>query len=35
VVTGLPYIVVYTVNPDDDEVAVVGVFHSAQNRDRN
>jgi plasmid stabilization system protein ParE len=32
VVTGLPYIVVYKVNADDDEVAVVAVFNGAQDR---
>jgi len=32
VVTGLPYIVVYTVNADDGEVAVIAVFHGAQDR---
>lgn len=32
VVPGLPYIVVYQVDADDDEVIVVGVFHAAQDR---
>jgi addiction module RelE/StbE family toxin len=32
VVPGLPYIVVYTINFDNDEVAVLAVFHGAQNR---
>ncbi|MGZ8155407.1 MAG: type II toxin-antitoxin system RelE/ParE family toxin [Burkholderiales bacterium] len=32
VVPGLPYIVVYQVNADDDEVIVIGVFHGAQDR---
>jgi toxin ParE1/3/4 len=32
VVSGLPYIVVYTVDRDADEVAIVAVFHAVQNR---
>jgi plasmid stabilization system protein ParE len=32
VVTGLPYIVVYKVNTDDDVVDVVAIFHGAQDR---
>lgn len=32
VVPGLPYIVVYQVNADDDAVIVIGVFHGAQGR---
>ena len=32
VVTGLPYIVVYQINMDDDVVDVVAVFHGAQDR---
>jgi toxin ParE1/3/4 len=32
VVPGLPYIVVYTVNADDNEITVVAVFHGAQDR---
>lgn len=32
VVPGLPYIVVYQANADDDEVIVIGVFHGAQDR---
>jgi toxin ParE1/3/4 len=32
VVGGLPYIIVYTVDRDAEEVAIVAVFHSAQNR---
>ena len=32
VVGGLPYIIVYTVDRDAEEVAVIAVFHSAQNR---
>ena len=34
VVSGLPYIVVYTVNTNDDEVTVIAVFHGAQDRKR-
>ena len=33
VVTGLPYIVVYRVNVDDDVVDVIAVVHGAQDRD--
>jgi plasmid stabilization system protein ParE len=32
VVPGLPYIVVYTVSGDADEVAVLAIFHGAQDR---
>jgi addiction module RelE/StbE family toxin len=32
VVPGLPYIIVYTINTNDDEVTVVAVFHGAQDR---
>ena len=32
VVPGLPYIVVYQVNADDDVVIVIGVFHGARDR---
>ena len=32
-VPGLPYIVVYTVNTEDDVVDVVAVFHGAQDRE--
>ena len=32
VVPGLPYIVVYQVNADDDVVIVIGFFHGAQDR---
>jgi len=31
-VSGLPYIVVYKINTDDDEVDVVAIFHGAQDR---
>jgi toxin ParE1/3/4 len=32
VVPSLPYIIVYTINTNDDEVTVVAVFHGAQDR---
>jgi len=32
VVGGLPYIIVYTVDRDAEEITVVAVFHAAQNR---
>ena len=32
VVPGLPYIVVYQVNADDDVLIVIGIFHGAQAR---
>ena len=32
VVGGLPYIIVYTVDRDADEVAIIAVFHTSQNR---
>jgi addiction module RelE/StbE family toxin len=32
VVPGLPYIVVYQVNAEDEVVIVIGVFHGAQDR---
>ena len=32
VVSALPYIIVYTINTNDDEVTVVAVFHGAQDR---
>jgi plasmid stabilization system protein ParE len=31
VVPGLPYILVYTINANDDEVTIVGVFHGARS----
>lgn len=34
VVTGLPYIVVYEVDSDNDEVKITAVFHGAQHRDQ-
>jgi hypothetical protein len=33
VVTGLPYIVVYEVDSDHDELKVAAVFHGARQRD--
>ena len=32
-VTGLPYIIVYDLNPDASEVIILGVFHGAQDRE--
>ena len=32
VVGGLPYIIVYTVDRESDEVTIIAVFHAAQNR---
>jgi plasmid stabilization system protein ParE len=32
VVSALPYIIVYTINTNDEEVTVVAVFHGAQDR---
>jgi plasmid stabilization system protein ParE len=32
VVTGLPYIVVYEVDSDHDELKITAVFHGAQHR---
>ncbi len=32
VMSGLPYIVVYTADPDADELTVIAVFHGARNR---
>lgn len=34
VVAGLPYIIVYQINSDDDLIDVVAVVHGAQDRDR-
>jgi addiction module RelE/StbE family toxin len=33
VVPGLPYVVVYRINEDDDVIDIVSVFHGAQDRD--
>jgi len=32
IVSGLPYIVVYTVDEAQDELAVIAIFHGAQDR---
>lgn len=32
-VPGFPYVIVYEVDPDNDEVKTLGVFHGAQKRD--
>jgi toxin ParE1/3/4 len=34
VVVGLPYVIVYEVDEAADEVAIIAVFHGAQDRDR-
>jgi toxin ParE1/3/4 len=34
VVVGLPYVIVYEVDQAADEVAIIAVFHGAQDRDR-
>ena len=34
VVRGLPYIIVYSVDPDEDVLTVMDIFHAAQNRPR-
>lgn len=33
VVHGLPYVIVYEVDPKNEEIVVLGVFHGAQRRD--
>ena len=33
VVVGLPYIIVYEIDEKADEVAIIAVFHGAQDRD--
>jgi len=33
VVVGLPYIIVYEIDEVAGEVAIIGVFHGAQDRD--
>ena len=33
IVVGLPYIVVYEIDDNADEVAIIAVFHGAQERD--
>jgi toxin ParE1/3/4 len=35
VVVGLPYIIVYEVDEAADEVAIIAVFHGAQDRERD
>ena len=32
VVTGLPYIVVYRLDSDHDEVQIIAIFHGVQDR---
>ncbi len=34
VVRGLPYIIVYQIGADPDEVLILGVFHAAQDREQ-
>ena len=31
-VRGLPYVIVYNVSSDEDELQILGIFHAAQNR---
>ena len=33
VVAGSPYIILYEIDEDTDEVAIIAVFHGAQDRD--
>ena len=33
VVVGLPYVIVYEIDETADEVAIIAVFHGAQDRD--
>jgi toxin ParE1/3/4 len=33
-VRGLPYVIVYEIYPDRDELMILGVFHGAQDRER-
>jgi plasmid stabilization system protein ParE len=33
VVVGLPYVIVYEIDESGDEVAIIAVFHGAQDRD--
>lgn len=35
VVVGLPYVIVYEVMSSADEVAIIAVFHCAQDRDKS
>jgi toxin ParE1/3/4 len=32
IVSGLPYIIVYTIDETRDVITIIGVFHGAQNR---
>ncbi|QJP12656.1 type II toxin-antitoxin system RelE/ParE family toxin [Starkeya sp. ORNL1] len=32
-VAGLPYVIIYSIDNERDEIAILGVFHTAQNRD--
>jgi toxin ParE1/3/4 len=34
-IRGLPYIIVYKVSRDEDELQILGIFHTAQNRPDN
>jgi toxin ParE1/3/4 len=34
VVRGLPYIIVYQTGAEDSEILILGVFHAAQDRER-
>ena len=34
VVRGLPYVIVHEVDPDADEVLILGVFHGARDREQ-
>jgi plasmid stabilization system protein ParE len=35
VVVGLPYVIVYRLNEHGDTIEVLGVYHSAQDRERD
>jgi plasmid stabilization system protein ParE len=32
-VASLPYVIIYSIDDERDEIAILGVFHTAQNRD--
>jgi hypothetical protein len=32
IVTGLPYIIVHEIDPNNDELILIGIFHGAQDR---
>jgi len=34
VVKGLPYVIVHELRPAEDEIAILGIFHGAQDRDQ-